>query len=60
MVAEQRTNQRIHEICRHKVLARVKSLTEEETAKFLEYAASSNPVITNAWLDDFEGKYELY
>ncbi len=56
MATREKTHQKVFELCKHSVLNRVRALTSEDRLQFLEYAASSNPVITSAWLDQFEGK----
>ncbi len=56
MATRERTDQKVFELCKHSALNSVRALSSEDRLQFLEYAASSNPVITSAWLDQFERK----
>lgn len=44
--------------CKEEALERVQELTRQEAVEFLEYAAKTNPAITNAWLNFYEGKVQ--
>lgn len=45
-----------HELQRHQALSRVKRLSGDEMASFLEFLATADPATTETCLNQFDGK----